>query len=80
MNTADIKIYELFKNRFNEAEAQLVIEYFENKVDEKLNLKKDVFLTKDDKIDIIRSIYTANIIQFIATIGTILAIIKFMMK
>jgi len=42
--------------------------------------KKDIFLTKDDKIDIIKSIYTANIIQFIATIGSVIAIVKFMMK
>jgi hypothetical protein len=50
MSSLELKVYELFKKRFSEDEAQ----------------KKDVFLTKDDKIDIIKSIYTANIIQFIA--------------
>lgn len=54
-------MYELFKRRFNEEEARTVIEYFEMKADPKLAEKKDLFLTKDDKIDIIRSIYLANV-------------------
>ncbi len=44
------------------------------------NKAQNTFLTKDDKVDIIKSIYTANIIQFLATIGSVIAIIKFMMK
>lgn len=79
MSTLELKVYELFKKRFSEEEAQIVIEYFEAKTEEKIQQKKDIFLTKDDKIDIIKSIYTANIIQFIATVGSVLAIIKFMM-
>jgi hypothetical protein len=31
-----------------------VIEYFESKSEEKINQKKDVFLTKDDKVDLIK--------------------------
>jgi hypothetical protein len=80
MSTLELKVYELFKKRFNEEEAQTVIEYFEAKSEEKILQKKDIFLVKDDKIDIIRSIYTANIIQLLATIASVIAIIKFMMK
>ena len=61
-----------------------VIEYLESKAEEKYQQKKDVLLTKEDKIDIIRSVYTAiftaHIIQFLATIGSVLAIIQFMVK
>lgn len=78
MSALELKVYELFKKRFSEDEAQIVIEYFEVKAEEKIQQKKDIFLTKDDKIDIIKNIYTANIIQFIATIGSVLAIVKFM--
>lgn len=75
----ELKIYELFKKRFSEDEARSVLEYFEAKADEKITQKKDIFLIKDDKIDIIRSIYTSNIIQVLATVGSILAIVKYMM-
>lgn len=78
MSALELKVYELFKKRFSEDEAQIVIEYFEAKTEEKIQQKKDLFLTKDDKIDIIKNIYTANIIQFIATVGSVLAIVKFM--
>ncbi len=80
MSSLELKVYELFKKRFNEEEAQIVIQYFEAKAEEKIQQKKDIFLTKDDKIDIIRSIYTVNIIQFLATMASLIAIMKFMMK
>jgi len=80
MSALELKVYELFKKRFSEEEARTVIEYFEAKSEEKIQQKKDVFLTKDDKVDIIKSIYTANLIQFLATIGSVLAIVKFMLK
>lgn len=78
MSVIELKVYELFKQRFNEEEARTVLEYFETKAEEKINQKKDIFLTKDDKIDIIKSIYTANLIQFLATIGSVIAIVKLM--
>ena len=31
----------------------MVIEYLETKSEEEINQKKDIFLTKDDKVDII---------------------------
>ena len=80
MSAIELKVYELLKKRFNEEEAQIVIEYFEQKAEEKIQQKKDLFLTKDDKVDIIKSIYTANIIQFIATIGSVIAIVRLMIK
>jgi hypothetical protein len=78
MSTLELKVYEIFKKRLNEEEAAFVMEYFDAKTEEKINQKKDIFLTKDDKVDIIKSIYFVNIIQFIATIASIIAIIKFM--
>lgn len=74
-----MKVYEIFKKRLNEEEAAVVMEYFDAKKEEKISQKKDIFLTKDDKIDIIKSIYLVNIVQFLATVANIIAIIKFMM-
>jgi hypothetical protein len=53
MKAAELKVYEILKNRFNEAEAEIILEYIEAKSDEKISDKKDIFLTKQYKIDLI---------------------------
>jgi hypothetical protein len=69
----------------------MVIEYIANKSEEKMEQKKDIFLTKndkldimraikDDKVDLMRAIYATNLIQFLATIGSMIAIFHFMLK
>jgi hypothetical protein len=49
----NLKVYEILKNHFSEKEAETFIEYFDAKTIEKIDDKKDVFLTKNDKIDLI---------------------------
>ncbi|NCX96352.1 MAG: hypothetical protein EBX41_08075 [Chitinophagia bacterium] len=84
MSVLDLQIYELFKKHFSEEEAKQVITYIDIKVEERLQLKKDVFLTKDDKVEIIKSIYnavfTSTIIQFFAIVGSLIALLKFMLN
>jgi hypothetical protein len=80
MSGLEIQVYELFKKRFSEDEARVVIQYFEAKTDEKISQKKDVFLTKEDKIDIMRTIYIVGLVQFLAVVGSVLAIVNFMLK
>lgn len=69
MFSIDFKIYELFKKRFSEEEANLVIEYFESKDEEKIKQKQDIFLTKDDKVDLIKWMVGFWIAQMAATVG-----------
>jgi len=76
----DLKVYDLFKARFNEDDARTFIEDIEKKTEEKVNQKKDIFLTKDDKVDIMKAIYATNIIQFLAMIGSMIAILHFMLN
>ena len=40
-----------------------------------MNHKKGLFLTKDDKVDIIGTIYIVGLIQFLAVVGSVLAIL-----
>jgi hypothetical protein len=80
MSAMELKVYEILKNRFSEEEAAIVIEYFESKADEKINQKKDIFLTKDDKVDILRSIYLVGVGQFLAVVIAVIAIVSFMIK
>ena len=48
MSTLELKAYEIFKNKLGEKEAEIVIEYFEAKAEEKYQQKKDVLATKED--------------------------------
>lgn len=72
-----------------------VLNEIDNKQDEKFQLSKDLFLTQRDKTEIIdriesvkteinstlyKTIYAAGIIQFLAIVGSILAILSFMHK
>jgi len=50
------EVYEILKNRFSDKEAAKVIEYFELKAEEKNGQKKDVFMTKNDKVELITRI------------------------
>lgn len=56
MKSLELKVYEILKTRFSEKEAEAFIEYFESKTAEKIDEKKDVFLTKDDKVDLMKKI------------------------
>ena len=60
MSTLELKVYDIFKNRFNEKEAELVIEYFEHKAEEKFIGKKEVFLTKQDKVELVEKIESSK--------------------
>ncbi len=49
-----LKIYEVLGKHFNNAEdAKLIVEQIEQIVEEKINDKKDILLTKDDKIELL---------------------------
>jgi nitrogen fixation protein FixH len=69
MSSIEIETYELFKKHFSEEEAKTVIQYFEAKAEEKINQKKDIFLTKDDKVDLIKWMVGFWIAQMAAIIG-----------
>lgn len=53
MKSLELKVYEILKTRFSEKEAETFIEYFDAKAIEKIDDKKDLFLTKQDKVDLI---------------------------
>ena len=74
MSVNELKVYEIFKSKLGEAEAQTVIEYFEQESEEKINSKKDIFLTKEDKTDMIKWMF----IFWVGQLAAMLAIVKLM--
>ncbi len=72
-----------------------VLNEIDNRQDEKFQISKELFLTQRDKTEIIeriesvktelsstlyKTIYTVGIIQFLAIVGSILAILNYMHK
>jgi hypothetical protein len=87
MIALELKIYEIFKARFSEQEAASVIEYFEQKAEQKYIENKDVLTTKEDigqlkkeieasKSDIIKWMFIFWIGQMAAIFGLIILYLK----
>jgi hypothetical protein len=75
MQITSIELFELLKPKIGEEEAKTLVAYVEERAEEKINQKKDVFLTKDDKVDIMRSMYIVGVVQYLAILGSMLAIL-----
>ena len=79
MKALELKVYEIFKSKFSEPEASAIIEYIEKQAEKRVRQKKDIFLTKDDKVEIVSIIKDtkADIIKwmFIFCIGQIAALV-----
>ncbi|MBL7790467.1 MAG: hypothetical protein JNL75_11615 [Chitinophagales bacterium] len=69
MTALELNVYEIFKSKLGENEAKAIIEFIDLKAEQKINTKKDVFLTKDDKIDIIKWMVGFWLAQMGAIIG-----------
>jgi len=80
MSALDLKVYEIFKSKLGEREAEIVIEYFESKTESKYQEKKDILATKQDiselrqeiaetKVDLIKWMVGFWIAQMAAIIG-----------
>jgi len=69
MSTLELKTYEILKTKLGESEAATILEFIEEKSEQKINQKKDVFLTKDDKVDLIKWMVGFWLAQMAAIIG-----------
>ncbi|MEO8821479.1 MAG: hypothetical protein ABI374_11595 [Ginsengibacter sp.] len=79
MSISEIQLYNALKTRLGDNEAQQLVDFVKSEVTSEFTNRKDTFLNKDDKIDIMRSIYIVGIVQFLAIVGSVLAIMNFML-
>lgn len=80
MSISEIQLYNALKTKLGDTEAQQLVDFVKSEVNSEFNNRKDTFLTKEDKIDIMRSIYIVGIVQFLAIVGSVLAIMNFMLR
>lgn len=80
MSISEIQLYNALKTRLGDNEAQQLVDFVKSEVASEFKTRRDTFLTKEDKIDIMRSIYIVGIVQFLAIVGSVLAIMSFMLR
>lgn len=59
MTITSIQLYEALSGKFGKDQAQLITDYVEAKIEKEFEHKKDVFLIKQDKIDIIKWVFAS---------------------
>jgi hypothetical protein len=81
MSTLELKTYEIFKIKLGESEASTVMNWVVETTTKEIADKKDIFLTKDDKVQIIEKIADVKsemikwmFIFWIGTVGTLAGI------
>ncbi|MDI9364103.1 MAG: hypothetical protein QM541_04060 [Flavobacterium sp.] len=81
--TQSLKIYEILNKHFkNEEDAKIVIQQIEEIVEAKVDNKKDILLTKEDKIDLIDRINKSKLetIIWIVGIGALQFILSYLIR
>ena len=78
MRSSALDIFVNLKPKLGHKESMDLLNYIEENSEAVINRKKDIFLVKDDKIDIMRSIYLAGVVQYLAILGSMLAIFSFL--
>lgn len=90
MIVSGIKLFELLKASIGEKEAEAFVEILETRVDKKFEEAKQELATKGDIADLrveiasmetklIRSVYIVGLVQYLAMIASLIAVIKFLM-
>ena len=80
MGISEIQLYNALKTKLGDTEAQQLVDFVKSEVTSEFDNRKETFLNKEDKVDIMRSIYFVGIVQFLAIIGSVLAILNFMLN
>lgn len=79
MSISEIQLYNALKTKLGDSEAQQLVDFVKAEVTSESNNRKDSFLVKKDKPDIMRSIYVVGVIQFLAIVCSVLAIMNFIL-
>jgi hypothetical protein len=84
MATLELKAYEIFKAKLGAEEAEMVIAYIESKVEKSMDQQQRNLATKQDLAELetklTKAIFINGLIQFLAIVGSVLAILNFVKK
>lgn len=78
MSVTEIQLYKLLKAKLGDETAQELVNFIKSEINAEFMECKKIFLVKDDKAEIIRYIFIAGAVQYLAIIGSLLAILSFL--
>lgn len=53
-HSTQIQLFQIFRQKFGEKDAEVIVDSLEKVVDNKMEVSRNTYLTKDDKIELIR--------------------------
>ena len=88
---SEIRLYKALRGKLGDIEAQELVGFIKSEINSEFMDCKQVFLTKEDKlellraikedkVDIMRSIYIVGLVQFLTIIGALIGIVSFFLK
>lgn len=80
MVISEIKLFQIPSEQFGKEKAEEFIGALKGTIDQKFEDQRSTFLTKEDKIDILKTIYFTSLTQFLAIVGSVLLIVNYMLK
>lgn len=76
ITVGEIELYDSLRNKLGDKEAQTLVSFIKTETKDNFDQQKGIFLTKDDKVDIMRAIYLVSFAQFVGIVAAVLAITK----
>ena len=80
MSVSEIQLFNILKNKIGEKEAQTLVTFVHQEVKAEFDNRREVLATKEDIVNVHKSIYVVSLVQFLAIIGSVLLIVNFMLK
>jgi hypothetical protein len=76
MLVSEIELFEALSEQIGKEKARVIVKYMESKIDKRLDEKTNLFLTKQDKVDIIKWMFAF----WIGAIGVLSGILVMMLN
>lgn len=73
-------MYKSLKAKLGDETAQELVNFIKSEINNEFMDCKQLFLVKEDKMDLVRTIYAVGLIQFLAIMASLIGILSFFLK
>ena len=80
MSVTEVQLYKSLKEKLGDEEAQELVNFIKSEINNEFMDCKEVFLVKEDKVDMMRAMYTVGLVQFLAIMVSLVGILSFFLK
>jgi hypothetical protein len=84
MASLQLQAYEILKQKFGEKDAFVVIDFIEANIEKQVDTNTKHLAIKEDlseiRSELAKTIYIVGLVQFLAIVGSVIAIMSFMLK